>query len=389
MAQQAARAEIPPPQAADLAAIHDLHDLGREWTVIRGCRLRPADRSSSPTVLIHPGQGIAVVDVSPSETPDAVDAVRARLGMARFEGIFAGHLPVVHLRATPWQVPALQKLLDDAFAALPPLTLPGGDAWAGVAARALTAENHPVPRNEPQPSSGTAEAGHQWRMRRRRRRRRGRALRKVFVLLLCLAALGGVLAVAMKDTPPLLGASIRAILAPETVVAPAAPPARSVESSTPAEAVASPALSPAPEPAGTVPSPAASAPRARPAPSDGGITSPVPEASSAAPQHPALETPTAAATAPAAVLPPSRRQAAPPPPAQAGKPSERTSPPPRQQRRQQQEATGSDAAPVGGGTALGPDATSQRCGRVAARIGSGEPLGDADMRFFNQACIRW
>ncbi|GAA0592073.1 hypothetical protein GCM10009416_33110 [Craurococcus roseus] len=388
MAKQAARAEIPPPTAANLAAIHDLHDLGREWTVIRECRLRPADRGSSPTVLIHPGQGIAIVDVAPSETPDAVDAVRARLGLARFEGIFAGHLPVVHLQATPWQVPALQKLLDDAFAAQPPLTLPGGDAWAGVAARALTAENHPAPRNEPQPSGGTAEAGRQWRTRRRRRRR-GRVLRKAFVLLLCLAALGGVLAVAMKDAPPLLGASIRAILAPEAVVAPAAPPVRAVENSTPAEAVASPAPSPAPEPAGTMPAPTASAPRARPAPSDGGATAPMPEASSAAPQHPALETPTAAAPPPAAVPPPSWRQAAPPPPAQAGKPPERTSPPPRQQRRQQQqEAAGADPAPAGS-TASGPDATSQRCGRVAARIGSGEALGDADMRFFNQACIRW
>lgn len=385
MAQQAARAETQPsPAVAGLAAVHELHDLGREWTVIRGGRLRPGDRSSSPTVLIHPGQGIAVLDVLPSETPDAVDAVRARLGAARFEGIFAGHLPVVHLRATPWQVPTLQKLLDDAFAALPPLTLPGGDAWAGVAARALTAESQALPRAEPLPSRGTAETGRQGRVRRRRRRR-GRVLRKVAVLLLCLAALGGVLAVAMKDAPPLLGASIRAVLAPEAVVAPAAPLVRSVESPAPAEVVASPAPPPAPEPAQTTP-----APRARPESSESGTTTHIPKASSSTvPQPPALETPTAATPLPAGP-PSSRRQAAPPPPAQAGKPPDRTSPPPRQQRRQQQqEAAGVDSPPAAGGTAPGPETAPQRCGRVAARIGSGEPIGDADMRFFNQACIRW
>ena len=395
MAQQAARAETPPSPAASLAAVHDLHDLGREWTIIRGCRLRPGDRGSSPTVLIHPGQGIAVLDVSPSETPDAVDAVRARLGVARFEAIFAGHLPVVHLRAAPWQVPALQDLLDEAFAALPPLNLPGGDAWARVAARALTAESQalsrgveprPFPGTESQPSSGVAEAGRQWRTRPRRRRW-GRVLRKFVVLLLGLAALGGVLAMAMKDVPPLLGVFLSAAPVPEAVVAPAAPPLQSAEVPAPAEAVPSPAPPPESEPARTAPAPTIRAPQARPALSEFGPTAPIPDASSAAPPPAALETPTAAATSAPAAPPSSRRQAV-APPAQAGRPTERTSPPPRQRRQQQQEAAGAEPAPAGG-AAPGEEPTSQRCSRIAARVGSGEAIAEADIRFFNQACIRW
>ena len=36
-----------------------------------------------------------------------------------------------------------------------------------------------------------------------------------------------------------------------------------------------------------------------------------------------------------------------------------------------------------------PEAGQDRCRRVSASIGSGAPLSDADMRFFNEACIRW
>ena len=65
----------------------------------------------------------AVLDVLPSDTPEAVDLLRARLAAARFPAIFAGHLPVVHLRLAPRQMPMLPALLDDAFAARPPLRL--------------------------------------------------------------------------------------------------------------------------------------------------------------------------------------------------------------------------------------------------------------------------
>lgn len=396
MAQPAARAETPP--AAGLTVVHDLdlESLGRDWTVIKGCRLRPADRGSAPTVLIHPERGIAVVDVPPSETPDAVEAVRERLGAARFDGIFAGHLPVVAVRsrAGPRQTPALSKLLDDAFAASPPLSLPGGDAWAGVAMRALTAEHHAPRRAEAQrvAEDGSAEAGvRPWPAQRRLRRRRRwfRTLRRAAVLLLGLAALGGVLAAVVNEAPFRLGASDPGAIetpasapAPVAAAAPAGRSERPVEEPTPPAVVAASPTAPA-----QVGPPAAAAPRARPGAGGDGSAAAFPEAAPIAPSS-ALETSTAAGGGGAAVPPPARRQAA-TPSAQGGKPPERAGAPPRQQRRQ--DAAGADAppAPAGGAVAAAPEPASQRCGRIAALVGSGGPLADADMRFFNQACIRW
>ena len=116
MAQQAARTEFPPPGGPAGFSVFDPGELGQEWVILRDCRLRPSDRGSSPTILLHPARGVAVLDILPFETPDALDAVRGRLDAARFPAIFAGDLPVVHLRLTARQVPFLPSLLDDAFA---------------------------------------------------------------------------------------------------------------------------------------------------------------------------------------------------------------------------------------------------------------------------------
>jgi hypothetical protein len=50
--------------------------------------------------------------------------------------------------------------------------------------------------------------------------------------------------------------------------------------------------------------------------------------------------------------------------------------------RRQREATGVAAPPAA-------EAAPDRCRRVSALIGSGALLAEADMRFFNQNCIRW
>ena len=127
-------------------------ELGRDWVVLQDCRLRPSDRGVPPSVLIHPARGVAVVDILPSSTPEAAEAVRERLDAARFPALFAGHLPVIHMQLTPGEMPFLASLLDRAFAARSPLRLPGGDAWTGVVVRALTAAEQPGPRLEPQRS---------------------------------------------------------------------------------------------------------------------------------------------------------------------------------------------------------------------------------------------
>jgi hypothetical protein len=288
-----------------------------------------------------------VLDILPSRTPDAAEAVRARLYAARFPAIFAGHLPVVHLQATSRQMPFLPSLLEDAFAAQPPLSLPGGDAWVGVAARALTAE-HPVPRPEPQRSRSAAIGG-------RRRRRGVAAMRTAGAVLVCLAALGGLLSL-------VLGTATESELAPASVagVSP--------------EEEASPRWPslPEPRPAAEPVLPRLLRPVAHRGRSDrAGFGAAFARPASAPGRSFAAAAPARGPFAPAA----GRRRAA------------------------GQESAREDSAPASAGgrgypkpwgeprrrRRLAPD----RCRRVSALVGSGAPLGDADMRFFNEACIRW
>jgi hypothetical protein len=367
MVQQAARVEGPPP-APEASPSGKPAELGPDWVILRDCRLRPADRGSSPSVLIHPARGIAVLDVHPFETPGAEDAVRGRLDAARFPAIFAGDLPVVHLRVTPRQMPFLPALLDDAFAAQPPLRLPGGDAWVGVATRALAAEQRAPRREAPQPHEAPADA--------RRRRRRAAVLRRVSALLLCLAALGGGLALVLGDGPapaPDPG--------PVAATAPEAPPPPAATAAFPAEEIRREAAVPAP-PAPVVefvplpPPPPAPAPPV-PRPSE---TAAAPEPRQPAPLSPAPMPPAPVSPAPVAeAKPPSPQRAAPAPsaPRRAEAPPARRAPE-RTPPRRQQEA----AAPL-------PESPPDRCRRVSALVGSGAPIGDADIRFFNEACIRW
>ena len=193
MVQRAARVEVPPPEA-DQSSAGTPEGLGPGWVVLRDCRIGPPGPGGArPTVLMHPARGVAVLDILPSNTPGAVEALRARLASARFPAIFAGHLPMVHLQVAPRRMPLLPSLLDDAFAAQPPLRLPGGDAWVGVAARTLTAEQ-PVRRLDPKPFQNDADGP-------RRRRRKAAALRTAGAVLLCLVALGGVLGAVLNKAP--------------------------------------------------------------------------------------------------------------------------------------------------------------------------------------------
>ncbi len=382
MVQMAARveaAEAPPPVDRLPAAGRWPERLGRDWLILRDCRLRPPERGVLPSVLIHPARGIAVLDILPSTTPDAVEAVRARLRAARFPVIFAGHLPVVHVRATPRQMPFLPSLLDAAFAEQPPLRLPGGDAWAGVAARALTAEQ-PAPRIEPRRFRSAATG--------RRRPRLGAALRAGGAVLLSLAALGGVLALAVREAPvPEPAAPVAATPVAPTPAellglgepAPAAPPpvleAVPTPPSTPAIGTAE-AVAPSLEepPPAALPSPVENSPAAPPRAAAPSLEEPSP-----APVPSPVKVPPAAAPQRAAA-PPQRPETAAPPPAR--KAPEKAAP-----RRRQEEAAGAGSPPAAATPA--PEAAAERCGRVSALVGSGAPLRDADMRFFNESCIRW
>jgi hypothetical protein len=78
-----------------------------------------------------------LIDVAPASNPEAEAILRRRLELARFESIFPGFLPVLHLRLDRADLPSTEAILRDAFAALPPLSVPGGDGWVSVVRRAL------------------------------------------------------------------------------------------------------------------------------------------------------------------------------------------------------------------------------------------------------------
>lgn len=90
-----------------------------------------------PFVLMHPDVGVALIDVAPAANPEAETILRRRLDAARFESIFPGFLPVLYLRLDRADLPSTETILRDAFAALPPLSVPGGDGWVSMVRRAL------------------------------------------------------------------------------------------------------------------------------------------------------------------------------------------------------------------------------------------------------------
>jgi SH3 domain-containing protein len=126
------------PAAAATAAADGVSPSG--WVCLRNCNLsgRTAQPVPIPFVLLHPEVGVALLELAPGTAADAEGVLRRRLEAARFDGIFPGHLPIVHLRVAREDLAALDSILHEAFAAVPPLSIPGGDAWMRVVERALS-----------------------------------------------------------------------------------------------------------------------------------------------------------------------------------------------------------------------------------------------------------
>ena len=72
--------------------------------------------------LVHKDRGIALVDIAPNHTANAVDLLRGGLVRAGLPG--AERLPIIALRLEPAQVPDLPQLLDEALPAGAPTPLP-------------------------------------------------------------------------------------------------------------------------------------------------------------------------------------------------------------------------------------------------------------------------
>ncbi|MBV1797851.1 hypothetical protein [Siccirubricoccus sp. G192] len=395
-----------------------LDGLGRGWRILRKCRLGHGE--GLPLALLHPSIGVALLDLLPGRTEGAVEALRARLDLARFPAIFPGHLPVVHLRLSPRELETLQGRLEAAFAAVPPLSLAGGDAWVGAVARALMTEPA-VPR-----------------LQSRRLRRRGRSAgrhRLAGGAVLAAVGLAVLLAVAGggRPTPPAAPATDATGMSASlpAAEAPAAPPGGQAEAPAPVapQAVAPPlprvqveapnsvmppveAVVPAPPrlvpvspPRVQVEAPAPVASQAAPPPAtqaeaplpDSGparISRPVElrpyvpprrgAANEAAPRTTAPGLPPIAARRAAPAIEPEEATAKPPP-----------APPPRPA---YPEASRRPALPpIAAPAPLPPIAMAQepppeplglRCRRIVQLVGQGVLLPEGELRFFQQACVR-
>jgi hypothetical protein len=80
---------------------------------------------------MHPRLGVALIDLG--ELREEAEAVlRRSLAEARFGAAFPGYLPILHGSVEPSELPSLTEILEEEFAALPPLSLAGGGAWTEV-----------------------------------------------------------------------------------------------------------------------------------------------------------------------------------------------------------------------------------------------------------------
>ena len=106
--------------------------LREEWRSLGRCRSGTAGPSAQATgchVLAHPAIGVALVDIVPGAPPNAEARLRRALQTTGFRAGFPGVLPIWHGRISSGELPRLAPLLRQGFAALPPLSLPGGAEW--------------------------------------------------------------------------------------------------------------------------------------------------------------------------------------------------------------------------------------------------------------------
>jgi hypothetical protein len=325
------------PEATPTSSLPEaaLSPLPTDWQALRGCRLGGAP---IPLVLMHPRHGVVLVG-GPADGPALL---RHRLEQARFPAVFHGHLPVIQLGSP--ECPA-----EPAFAAEPPLSVPGGDAWVAAVGRALTRDPPPPP---------PARLG----IRARRRRNRGRLMLAGGVAALAF----GVAALAIALLPPATG--LRLAEAPPAVSWEAA-----LEAAMPLPLAALPHELPArPSPPAappTIPWPALAAapllPFAIP-PAPPGV--PVPPLPAAAPAAPRIDDAMAAFAPPAGSATAYLLPAATPLPANAPMPRGRVH-------------------PAHAGMAAEPSAAVVRCRRIVQRLQIGETVPNGDFRFLQSGCL--
>jgi hypothetical protein len=111
---------------AEQALARTLAGLPDEWTLLLRREIGDAEVD---VVLVHPGIGVALVDLAPRRPEAAVEILRAGLDSQRFSDFFPGALPIVAVSLDPGDIEAAGERLAEAFEAAPLIEIADGD-WA-------------------------------------------------------------------------------------------------------------------------------------------------------------------------------------------------------------------------------------------------------------------
>jgi hypothetical protein len=126
--------------------------LEHGWEVLAGGGIvGPSD-----IVLAHPAIGVALLQIEPHWTADAVPRLHVLLARHRFPQRFPGHLPVIHRRLRPEHLPELPVVLREAFGWQPRIGLAPDRAW--VAALQALLAGAPAPAAAPSQAAPPPQA---------------------------------------------------------------------------------------------------------------------------------------------------------------------------------------------------------------------------------------
>ena len=101
-----------------------LSQLDSSWLILVDLRINgPTDATAADYVAIHPGRGIALIDVILSRTGDPAQRLRKFLDDERFSARFPGTLPIVRLVLKPTEAATFGRRVHNAFTEVPPITV--------------------------------------------------------------------------------------------------------------------------------------------------------------------------------------------------------------------------------------------------------------------------
>lgn len=369
---------------------HPFTALPAGWVVVGRCRFGtglPGPHATGCYALAHPAVGVALLDIAPNATPNAEARLRRALTAAEFWPDFPGTLPVMHDRVDGAALRSLPWVLERGFAALPPLTVPGGGAWIDGVRRAIASDpawelpGQPksMPSMPPAAPTGDDPVAQPSAARSRPKWKRLALLPVAFAATFAVGIICGLLLLDAPQQP--VAATAPQSPAPVPAAAPAAtasiPPQAVSPDAAPRAVAAAPAIAVPSTPAPPEPQPVAAADKTTVQPE-----APPPPAAEAVAEQPPAEAPTASDVAALA-----DRSGAPPRP-EAQPAASRPAPtaeellpaaPPR-----------APAPPVRVSAARQPSRTApvidRACSQALFRFQQGERLSAAEQNFIRSGC---